>query len=146
MITIEEYLKSRVKYSIMGKTKRKNMNKMLYAINVIRWHYGEPMIVNSGYRSKSYNSKIGGSPNSAHTTCEAIDIRDTDGKLWQWLLDNFWLVEELDLYLEDRDWTPTWVHIQTRRTNSGNRIFVPYAGQSPKTDWYKKINTKKTDC
>ena len=36
---------------------------------------GEPIIINSGYRSPQLNRKIGGAPNSNHLTGCAVDIR-----------------------------------------------------------------------
>ena len=40
----------------------------------LREDYGKPMIVSSGYRDISYNTAVGGSPNSAHTYGRAVDI------------------------------------------------------------------------
>ena len=39
---------------------------------------GEPIIINSGYRSPQLNRKIGGVPNSNHLTGCAVDIRVKD--------------------------------------------------------------------
>ena len=39
---------------------------------------GEPIIINSGYRSPQLNRKIGGAPNSNHLTGCAVDIRVKD--------------------------------------------------------------------
>jgi len=44
----------------------------------IRKHFGEPIFISSGYRSKALNEAIGGSLSSQHCTGEAIDI-DMDG-------------------------------------------------------------------
>jgi zinc D-Ala-D-Ala carboxypeptidase len=51
------------------------------ALNIfepIRKHFGVPIIISSGYRSKALNTAIGGSLTSQHCTGEAIDI-DMDG-------------------------------------------------------------------
>lgn len=37
-------------------------------------HYGKPVYVTSGHRSKAYNRKVNGRKRSAHLTCEAADI------------------------------------------------------------------------
>jgi zinc D-Ala-D-Ala carboxypeptidase len=44
----------------------------------IRKHFGVPIIISSGYRSKALNTAIGGSLTSQHCQGEAIDI-DMDG-------------------------------------------------------------------
>jgi hypothetical protein len=44
----------------------------------IRKHFGKPIHISSGYRSKALNAAIGGSSSSQHCTGEAIDI-DMDG-------------------------------------------------------------------
>ena len=40
----------------------------------LRSDYGKPMVVNSWYRCKPYNAKIGGSKNSQHCRGIAVDI------------------------------------------------------------------------
>lgn len=44
----------------------------------IRKHFGKPISISSGYRSKELNAKIGGALTSQHCSGEAIDI-DMDG-------------------------------------------------------------------
>ena len=44
----------------------------------IREHFGVPIRISSGYRSKELNAKIGGSSTSQHCKGQAIDI-DNDG-------------------------------------------------------------------
>ncbi len=44
----------------------------------IREHFGVPIFISSGYRSKALNSFIKGSPSSQHCKGQAIDI-DMDG-------------------------------------------------------------------
>ena len=44
----------------------------------IRKHFGVPIMISSGYRSKELNTAIGGSATSQHSFGEAIDI-DMDG-------------------------------------------------------------------
>ena len=44
----------------------------------IRNHFGNPIHISSGYRSKALNEAIGGASSSQHCTGEAIDI-DMDG-------------------------------------------------------------------
>jgi uncharacterized protein YcbK (DUF882 family) len=123
--TVREYLKGRVQLIDLSKELQDNMFNILMAADVVRRRYGKPLIVSSGYRSPEFNASIGGAKNSAHMSCEAIDLVDIDGKLKDWIAANVNILEELDLYMEHPSATPTWCHLQTRPTRSGNRIFRP---------------------
>jgi hypothetical protein len=81
--------------------------------------------VSSGYRPPSVNRRVGGAPNSAHLTCEAVDLRDMGGTLGKFLVKRQDLLVTHDLYMEDPKVTTTWVHLQTRPTKSGSRVFKP---------------------
>lgn len=62
-------------------TKEHIANFMLLAEKIfepIREHFGVPIRISSGYRSKELNAKIGGSATSQHCKGQAIDI-DNDG-------------------------------------------------------------------
>lgn len=67
-----------------------------------------PVIINSGYRSKVYNTKVGGAPNSKHMKGTAFDIRITD-KLDR---DTIHKLASLAGFLGFGDY-PTFVHIDT---------------------------------
>ena len=41
----------------------------------IRDYFNSPVIINSAYRTESYNEKVGGAKNSYHTKGRAFDIR-----------------------------------------------------------------------
>jgi uncharacterized protein YcbK (DUF882 family) len=43
-------------------------------LELIRRHFGKPVHVNSGYRTRSYNKRIGGATNSRHCLGLAADI------------------------------------------------------------------------
>lgn len=124
-ITMTEYLDGRDLTAPLTRSMTENMCKLLVAVNILRDRYGKPLIVSSGYRPPEVNKAAGGKPNSAHMTCEAIDIADVHGELKMWILANHLILEELDIYLEDFAACPTWVHIQVRKPASGNRIFKP---------------------
>ena len=51
---------------------------LVIVLQKIRIHFGKPVTINSGYRTASYNAKIGGSPNSQHLNGKAADIRVSD--------------------------------------------------------------------
>lgn len=85
----------------------------------------------SGYRPGKYNVAAGGSPNSAHTKCQAIDIKETSQREISSRITEA-LLEKHGLYMEHPDYTVEkafgkeayWVHLQTRPTKK--RIFIPY--------------------
>lgn len=100
-----------------------NLADLLHKINILRGIYGQPMIINSGYRTPDHNRRIGGARNSAHLYCQAVDFRDLSGKLKDWLMQNICVLEELGLWLEDPSKTAGWCHVQTRPAKS--RVFIP---------------------
>ena len=84
-----------------------------------------PRVFTCTYRSPEHNARVGGAKKSSHLTGCACDIADADCKLKDYLRMNPDLLEECDLYAEDFDSTPTWVHLQTVAPKSGRRIFKP---------------------
>lgn len=48
--------------------------KLLEILETIRNHFNAPVIINSGYRTPSWNVKVGGSKNSYHCKGMAADI------------------------------------------------------------------------
>jgi hypothetical protein len=90
----------------------------------IRVHFGVPIFISSGYRSKALNSFIGGSASSQHCKGQAIDI-DMDGinsevtnrMIFDFIKDNL----EFDQLIWEfgTDSNPDWVHVSY--TKSGNR-------------------------
>ncbi len=82
--------------------------------------------VNSGWRPRSINAAIpNASPRSRHLTCQAVDLRDADGVLDAWCMDNLHALEVLGLWLEHPSATPGWCHVQTVPPRSGRRVFMP---------------------
>jgi len=94
-------------------TKEHIANFMLLAEKIfepIREHFGVPIRISSGYRSKELNSKIGGSSSSQHCSGEAIDI-DMDGttisnkQIFDFIKDNL----EFDQLINEFNYS--WVHV-----------------------------------
>ncbi len=44
-------------------------------LNTVAWHYGKKVHIQSGYRSKHYNRRVGGARRSFHVSCKAVDIQ-----------------------------------------------------------------------
>lgn len=102
-----------------------NATVLIIRVNKLLRHWSDKVQVSSGYRPQQYNVKAGGATKSAHATCEAVDIRDPDNKLDQFITDNPWLLERYDLYREDPSATLGWTHLTTRAPKSKKRTFMP---------------------
>lgn len=51
-----------------------NVFKIATQLEIIRTYLGQPIIINSAYRTKEYNKKVGGAVASQHLTASAVDI------------------------------------------------------------------------
>ena len=52
--------------------------ELLDVLEKIRNHFNAPVIINSGYRTPSWNAKVGGTPNSYH--CKGMAPNIVTGK------------------------------------------------------------------
>ena len=53
---------------------RSNVQALADSLQALRDHLGEPIHINSGYRSPEWNKRVGGKPNSQHLLATAADI------------------------------------------------------------------------
>lgn len=120
----------------------RNLLYHYYAVNELRAEYGKPMFCTSGVRTVEQQKIIykqinrdraaKGLPliptplNSAHVMGAATDWKDYDGQLYQFVVERPDMMEELNLWVEDKMYTPYHTHIQTIPPKSGARIFRPY--------------------
>jgi uncharacterized protein YcbK (DUF882 family) len=128
MISKQELTMGREKQFAADYTKEidANLNVLLDKLNTIREKYGKPMVVSSGWRPKSVNDvTANAAKTSKHLVGLAADILDKDCKLWNWVMQNLQLIQDLGLYLEDKRHTPNWVHFGIGAPKSGKRIFKP---------------------
>lgn len=51
--------------------------KILEMLDEVRYLYGKPIVINSGYRTIRHNDKVGGKPSSSHLKGLAVDISAT---------------------------------------------------------------------
>lgn len=126
MTTPKEYLMGReVKFPIT-KEQEDNAKELLMRVGLLFAEIGVDPKLTSGYRPAGINAKIGGAKRSAHMTCEAGDWENIDNKVSD--LISISLLKKYDLYMEDPRYTvkgaSRWVHLQTRPTKSGKRIFI----------------------
>lgn len=110
----------------------------------IRKHFGVPIMISSGYRSKALNTAIGGSLTSQHCSGEAIDI-DMDGTangvtnkmVFDYIKSNL-NFDQLIWEFGTKD-APDWVHVSFESTgkqrkqilraikSGGKTAYQPYA-------------------
>lgn len=80
------------------------------AFEALRDAVGHPLVVLSGYRTPSYNKRIGGARLSQHVEGRAVDLRPPDG----------WTPDDLAKWAKDCPGItglgiyPTFMHIDTR--------------------------------
>jgi len=110
----------------------------------IRKHFGVPIHISSGYRSKALNTAIGGSLTSQHCTGEAIDI-DMDGSANGVTNKMVFEYIKANLNFDQMIWefgtkdNPDWVHVSYESTgkqrkqilravkSGGKTTYQPYA-------------------
>jgi len=97
----------------------------------LRLLYGNPIKINSGFRSKALNAAVKGSSTSQHCKGQAADIvpipniKDNLRKL-------FALIVESDLVFDQLIWENTWIHISRARKGNRRQIlkYIPATGTS----------------
>lgn len=101
----------------------------------IREHLGQPIKINSGFRSGALNRAIGGATTSQHSLGEAIDLDLHDRDLFEWIIDNV----EFDQLIFEGGTTEKadWFHISYRKgrlrkqvlrmvKKGGKSTYIPY--------------------
>jgi len=117
---------------------RSNVHELLGRVNLLlAWAYNDnvrPALdartrshVASGWRPAAVNDATANAAKaSKHLTGQAIDLRDNGSRdLARWCLRNLEALEEIGLWMEDPQWTPTWVHLQIVPPVSRLRVYCP---------------------
>lgn len=60
------------------------------ALDHLRDRVGKPLTINSGYRTRAHNKKVGGRPNSSHLRGWAADIKCTSDALRYAIIEAAW--------------------------------------------------------
>lgn len=104
-----------------------NVVDLLVRVNLLREKVPYEFIVDSGYRSPEHNKAVGGAPDSAHVTGQAIDIRGSVGGntelIKKYLKAHVGFLEKYGLWVEDFASTPDWVHLTS--VPKHKRFFIP---------------------
>ncbi len=87
-----------------------NMTRLINVVlDPLREAYGQPITVNSGYRSPALNKEVGGVKSSQHLTGEAADItvgsKEENKWLFEYIRDNL----PYDQLIDEYDYS--WVHV-----------------------------------
>jgi len=106
----------------------------------IRKHFGVPIHISSGYRSKALNDAIGGSLTSQHCTGEAIDI-DMDGSangvtnkmVFEYIKANL-NFDQLIWEFGTKD-APDWVHVSYESTGKQRKQILRAVKSGGKTSY-----------
>jgi hypothetical protein len=104
----------------------------------IREHFGVPIHISSGYRSKELNSAIGGSLTSQHCQGEAIDI-DMDGtsitnaQIFNYIKDN--LNFDPLIWEFGTDKNPDWVHASYESSGKQRKQILKAVKSGGKTSY-----------
>lgn len=98
-----------------------------HVLDPLREKWGQPIIVNSGYRCPALNKAVGGAVNSQHTKGEAADIRTVSDsrsdnmKLLKCLLNSGIVFDQVISEYVDAQSRPSWIHVSYKK-NGGNRM------------------------
>jgi zinc D-Ala-D-Ala carboxypeptidase len=103
----------------------------------IREHFGVPIRISSGYRSKELNKCVGGSPTSQHSSGEAIDIDQdattiTNKQVFEYIRDNLTFDQLIN------EFNYAWVHV-SYKANGKQRGEVLEAYKVGKVTKYRLI-------
>jgi hypothetical protein len=96
--------------------------------------------VSSGWRPAAINQATSGAAlSSNHIKCLAVDIVDlAPFPLMKLILANLDKAAKHDMYFEDFNYTPSWVHIQIIKPKSGKRIYIPNSNPPSVKKWESK--------
>lgn len=108
----------------------------------IREHFGVPIHISSGYRSKELNAAIGGSATSQHCSGEAIDI-DMDGsasgvtnaQVFNFIKDNLQFDQLIWEFGSNSN--PDWVHVSYETTGKQRKQILKAVKSNGKTAYEK---------
>lgn len=104
----------------------------------IRDHFGRPIHISSGYRSRALNDAIGGSLTSQHCSGEALDL-DMDGteitnaQVFHFIKDN--LNFDQLIWEFGTDANPNWVHVSYESTGRQRKQVLKAVKTGGKTSY-----------
>lgn len=127
--TLGEFTRSRQaeKHGIVNNPSRNNIEAMrnlcVTVLQPLRDFYGKPIIISSGYRCKTLNRIVGGSPSSQHLKGEAADIVFPNLNTavdWMHFISHNCTYDQM-LLEQNRRTGAQWLHVSCRTDKSKNR-------------------------
>lgn len=117
--TLEEFLRS-TKANSIGISQAEppydvviNITKLCtMVLQPLRIHFGEPVIISSGYRCPDLNKAVGGVPNSQHMKGQAADIylggdTEKETEYFRWIRKHL----DFDQLIIEGNQRTSWLHI-----------------------------------
>ena len=115
-------------YNIPSHEAIANLTNLTKWLEILRKTRGEPIVINSGYRSPQLNRKIGGAANSNHLTGCAADIRTSGMEqaiCYAAILINYAKESQQDfdeLLIEKNRYGAIWLHFAVRPRDNRNKV------------------------
>ena len=103
----------------------------------IREHFGLPIGISSGYRSKALNKVIGGSKTSQHCSGQALDLdadiygKVTNKEIFEFIRDN------LDWDQLINEYNYSWVHVSYKNKKENRKQVLKAYKENGKTKYGK---------
>ena len=119
-------------YNVPSHQAIENLKRVCEWLEELRSRAGQPIVINSGYRSPQLNKKVGGAATSNHLTGCAVDIRVAG--IEQALRYAVILLDIADeggkdfdeILIERNRYGAMWVHFAVRPPSQGNRKKVSF--------------------
>ena len=103
----------------------------------IREHFGVPIGISSGYRSKDLNEAIGGSKTSQHCKGQALDLdADIYGKVTNKEIFDF-IVENLDFDQVINEYNYSWIHVSYNEKKENRKQVLKAYKENGRTKYIK---------
>ena len=117
-------------YNIPSHVAIENMKRICGWLEVLRDRYGQPIVINSGYRSPQLNKKVGGVATSNHVTGCAVDIRCSGAEQaidYAYILKAYSKESQQDfdeLFIEKSACGSYWVHFAVRPKDNRRKVKI----------------------
>lgn len=114
------------KLRILTKAQSERLEEFAKRLTSLEDRLGFKLEVTSGFRTDMDQMRINHrNRESAHTTGEAGDFKDPMWEIYDFLKSRPEIMDELDFYVELKEFAKNHLHLQIRPTKSGNRFFKP---------------------
>ena len=103
----------------------------------IREHFGVPIGISSGYRSKALNEAIGGSKTSQHCNGQALDLdADMFGQVTNKEIFDY-IVENLSFDQLINEYNYSWIHVSYKNKKENRKQVLKAYKENGKTKYIK---------